>query len=109
MNFNELKNTDFRGVDPFMEGNSDVLNIRWSNSIHQSILLIFVWLGVPLGLLWFAALLYIFVSLRANIDVGFMGAFLTIYNLAFNTSNLPIYFYKTKNTKLFIQVFIKLL
>ncbi len=77
--FNELKNTGFSGVDPFMEADSDILNIRWSSSIHQSILLLFVWLGVPLGLLWFTALLYIFVSLRAFIHVGFMGAFLTIF------------------------------
>ncbi len=76
---NELKNTNFSGVDPFTEGDSDLLSIRWSDSIHQSVLLIFVWLGAPLGLLWFTALLCILIKLRGLINVRFMGALLTIF------------------------------
>ena len=77
--FNELKNTNFNGLDPFLASESEFLNIRWSTSIHQSVLLLFLWLGGPLGLIWIISLICILYKLKRFIKTEFMASLLAIF------------------------------
>ncbi len=77
--FNELEDTNFNDLNPFSSSDPNILSIRWTTSIHQSILLLFVWLGVPLSLLWMGALICILFKLRSFIEIEYMGALLVIF------------------------------
>ena len=76
--FSELKNTNFNELDPFTASESEFLNIRWSTSIHQSVILLFLWLGGPLGLIWMIALIYIVYKLKTLIQTEFMASLLVV-------------------------------
>lgn len=94
----ELEQTGEDLNSPFEESKSHLLNIRWSTNVHQSVLLVLVWMGLPLGFLWLTCKALILFEFRKLLEenLGFFAAILVVmimsqlhYILAFSVMIFP--------------------
>lgn len=94
----ELEQTGEDLTNPFEVSQAHSLDIRWSTNVHQSVLLVLVWMGLPLGLVWLVsqALLLFEFRFLLHKNFGFLAAMLVVmimsqlhYILAFSVMIFP--------------------
>lgn len=76
----ELEQVGLDRGDPFADSSGESLSIRWSTSIHQSSLLVLVWMGLPMGLLWLFCFGFLLMQCRIYLkkNANLLGATLVI-------------------------------